>query len=106
MQDADSIRDERRYVAAPNLKMHDFDDEVVVFDPLSWDAHVLNAAAAAVLEFLRQAPRTVDDVTALLRTVLREQERTAAAVHARDLLSELSNLCLVRVLDEDARVAG
>ncbi|MCS7100454.1 MAG: HPr-rel-A system PqqD family peptide chaperone [Burkholderiaceae bacterium] len=86
--------------------MHDFDDEVVVFEPLSWDAHVLNAAAAAVLEFLQQAPRTELEVAALLSDLLCEEERAAAAEYARQLLSDLSQLSLVRALDGDGLAPG
>lgn len=93
-----------RYRVAHGLRWLDFGDESVAFDPLSWDAHVLNASAAAVLELL-QEPRCIEDIAAFLSEALVESERGRAAAHARQLLDDLVGLGLVRELDE-AVVAG
>ncbi|MCX8113647.1 MAG: HPr-rel-A system PqqD family peptide chaperone [Burkholderiaceae bacterium] len=81
--------------------MLDFGDEFVVFNPLSWDAHLLNAAAAAVLDLLAEAPHTETDVAAFLQETLLDSEREAAPEHARQLLEELIRLGLVRTVDEE-----
>ena len=45
------------------------EDEFVVFNPRSGDLHLLNPAAAAVLERLVDAPASVDDLRASLNDV-------------------------------------
>lgn len=95
---------DRRYRAADGVRILDFADEFVVFNPLSWDAHLLNAAAAAVLDLLAEAPHTEGGVAAFLREMLLDGERDAAPEHARQLLDELIRLGLVRTVDEE-RVA-
>lgn len=97
---------DRRYRAVPDIRVLDFGDEVVVFNPLSWDAHLLNAAAAAVLELLIEAPRSDDDIAAFLREALHDAERNAAAEHARRLLEELTRLGLVRTIDGESALVG
>jgi PqqD family protein of HPr-rel-A system len=92
--------DDRRYAAAAGVRVLDFGDEFVVFNPLSWDAHLLNTAAAAVLHLVAEAPRTEADLAAFLREVLRDEERDAADQHARQLLLELAQLGLVRSVEE------
>jgi PqqD family protein of HPr-rel-A system len=96
---------DRRYRAAAGIRVLDFTDEFVVFNPLSWDAHLLNAAAAAVLELLAEAPRTEEEVAAFLREALLDAERAAAAEHALRLLQELTRLGLVRAVDEESTLA-
>jgi len=91
-----------RYAAADGIRVLDFGDESVVFNPLSWDAHLLNAAAAAVLDLLAQGPRSAGELEAFLREALLESERPQAAMHAQRLLQELAQLGLVRQLREEA----
>ena len=91
-----------RFVAVCSLRMRSFDDEAVVFDPLSWDAHLLNPAAIAVLELLLEAPRSEDDVVAFLADALKSEEQPQAAAHARRLIGELQSLGLVRLAEPSA----
>jgi len=86
-----------RFVAPDGLRVHTFDDEAVVFDPLSWDAHLLNPAALAVLELIQDAPRSIEDVAAFLADALEPAEQTAAPSHAKRLIDELRSLGLVRL---------
>jgi PqqD family protein of HPr-rel-A system len=76
-----------------------FDDESVIFNPVSWDAHLLNAAAAAVLEFLDR-PRGFAEIEQLLREALLEAQQPDAAAHARHLLEQFEQLGLVRRVKE------
>jgi len=85
----------RRFIVTNGLRILTFDDEAVVFDPLSWDAHLLNSAAIAVLELLQDEPRTEREVTAFLEDALQPKEQPRAAEHARQLLVELATLGLV-----------
>lgn len=91
-----------RFVAREDLRILDLGDEAVVFDPLSWDAHLLNPAAVAVLDLLQRAPRSERDVEEFLRDGLRPDVRAEAAEHARRLLAELQSLGLARALEEDS----
>jgi PqqD family protein of HPr-rel-A system len=71
-----------------------FDDESVIFNPVSWDAHLLNAAAAVVLEFLDR-PHAIGEIEQLLRAALLEEQQADASAHARQLLQQFEQLGLV-----------
>jgi len=86
------------FVPASSLKIFPLDDGIAVFNSLSWDTHLLNDSAAAVLDLLLLAPRTEDEVTALLVELLDEGSRAEAAKHAKTVLGELSHLRLVTSL--------
>jgi len=85
----------RRFAVTDGLRILTFDDEAVVFDPLSWDAHLLNNAATAVLELLQDEPRTELEVIEFLADALQPKEQVRAAEHAKQLLVELKTLGLV-----------
>lgn len=83
------------YAVVPGVRIVLFDDEAVVFNPFSWETHVLNAAATLVLEELSHRPCSPGDVAALLSEALDDSERPDAASHATRLLDELSSLRLI-----------
>lgn len=85
-----------RLVAVEGLLTRRFGDEAVIFSPLSWDAHLLNPAAAAVLELLQEAPRSETEVVEFLVEVLRPEERPRAADHSKQLIRELLSLGLIQ----------
>ena len=84
-----------RYAAVEGIRAFDFEDECVVFNPLSWDAHLLNTAAAAVLEYLLSEARTTAEIEAYLRHLLVHSEQHRAALYSKQLLEELKHLGLV-----------
>jgi PqqD family protein of HPr-rel-A system len=88
-----------RFAAVEGLQTRHFDDEAVVFDPLSWDAHLLNPAAIAVLELLQLSPRTEADVIAFLAEALQANDQPHAAAHGTRLLHDLQSLGLIRLLE-------
>ena len=90
-----------RYAAIEGIRAFDFGDECIVFNPLSWDAHLLNPAAAAVLELLAGGAQTPGEVEAYLHDLLVESEQPGAAEHARRLLEQLAQLGLVHPLATD-----
>lgn len=90
-----------QYVAVDGIRALDFGEEWIVFNPLSWDAHLLNASAAIVLELLGSAAQSEQEIEAYLRNVLVDTEQGAAAQHARRLLGELVQLGLVRPIAGD-----
>jgi len=71
------------------------DDDAIVFNPFSWETHLLNSAAALVLEMAASAPCTEAAVSEVLAEVLDERERPQAADHAKRLLWELVSLRLL-----------
>lgn len=91
-----------RYAAVPGIRSFDFGDEWVIMNPLSWDAHLLNAAAAIVLDLLDTDAQTEDEVAETLRDVLVETEQAEAPAHAHRLITELLQLGLVRPVPVDA----
>lgn len=91
-----------RYAAVEGIRAFDFGDESIVFNPLSWDAHLLNAAAAAVLELFAGGAQSEQDVENYLRELLVAPDGADAALHMRRLLDELAQLGLVRPLAADA----
>lgn len=90
-----------KFAAADGLRVREFDDDAVVFEPVSWEAHLLNPAARAVLALLLERPHTEVEVAAFLREALLPGERAGAAAHARRLLGELQSLDLVHAVGED-----
>jgi PqqD family protein of HPr-rel-A system len=95
-----------RFAATDGIRVLNFEDESIVFNPTSWDAHLLNAAAAAVLESLAQGPRSVRDIEVLLREALRETEQADASEHAQRLLREFEQLGLVHSIEDEAIAGG
>jgi PqqD family protein of HPr-rel-A system len=85
-----------RITAVDGLLIRHFDDEAVVFDPVSWDAHLLNPAAIAVLELLLDAPRSENEVIEFFADALRFEEQPHAVAHAHRLIGELRSLGLIR----------
>lgn len=101
---ADPKGDSVRFVATEGIRVLTFDDESVIFNPLSWDAHLLNAAAAVVLEFLDR-PRAVEEIEQLLREALLEEQQADAPAHARQLLQQFEQLGLVQRAREQGLAA-
>jgi len=90
-----SDRSPPRFTVAEGLRIRSFDDEAVVFDPLSWDAHLLNPAALAVLELLLESSGSEREVAAFLAEALEPGEQSDAAGHAQRVLAELRALGLI-----------
>jgi len=51
-----------RFIDATNARIQWFDGEVVIFNPISWETHLLNLAAALIVEQLLAGPRGVDEI--------------------------------------------
>lgn len=95
---------ESRFEAAAGVRVVTLDDDAIVFNPFSWETHLLNPAAALVLDVVATSPCTETGVCAVLLELLDEQERPRALHHARRLLRELVELRLLneRAVDSDA----
>lgn len=85
-----------RFALAPAAtRLETVGQHLFVFDELSWDTHVLNEAAGALLLSIAETPRTVNELEALLRDLLAESERPRAEAHARATVDQLRALGLV-----------
>lgn len=90
--------DQTRFAATPGLKLRVLGDDVVVFHPVSWDAHILNQAASITLEACLGSAVSVDQVATELVEYLDEGSRPDASEHAARILGELEHLGLIAVV--------
>jgi PqqD family protein of HPr-rel-A system len=82
-----------RVAAHPDLRILRFDDESVVFNPFLWHTHLLNAAAAMILDVLEDAPATAQELAAAF---VDESGTPAVPIEQVErLLDELAGLALV-----------
>ena len=89
-----------RVAAHPDLRILRFDDESVVFNPFLWHTHLLNAAAALILDALEDGPATAGEIAAAMT-----DESGAPALPAdqvEQLLNELAGLALVEPVPAEA----
>jgi PqqD family protein of HPr-rel-A system len=97
---------ESRYALSPDVRIRRLDDDAIVFNPHSWETHLLNPAAALVLELSGSDDCTVASVADILAEVLDDAERPRAAEHARQLLNELVGLRLLVELAAEPDAGG
>ena len=86
-----------RFAAREKIRVVHLDDEVVVFHPRTWASHVLNASAAAVLEFVSERPRGRDEIEALLARLLDPSEQPLLSSHVDAVIE---NLRIIDLLHE------
>jgi PqqD family protein of HPr-rel-A system len=55
-----------RFIEHPELRVVRYGAEAVVFNPLSWETHLLNESAAHVVETLRRGPQGAWELAAAL----------------------------------------
>ena len=83
------------FAVAPGLRVAWLDNDAIVFNPFSWETHILNPAAAVVLDCATSAPFSEAGIAELLAEVLDERERGQAVEHAHRVLKELLGLRLL-----------
>jgi PqqD family protein of HPr-rel-A system len=85
-----------RFALSPSAsRLETVGRHLVVFDESSWDTHVLNEAAGALLLSIAEAPRTVDEIAAMLAELLIDSERSRAEAHAQATVEQLHSLGLI-----------
>ena len=89
------------YRAVPDLHVVDYEEESVVFNPITWDTHVLNAAAAQVLSMCAGAGCTTTQVAHALTLWLNADEAVYALEHATNTVEALKALRLVDELEDE-----
>jgi len=77
-----------RFANHPDVRVVRFGAEVVVFNPLSWETHLLNQTAAHVLESLRRGPQSAWDLAAALTEDLDPDAAPEAYANQIELLME------------------
>lgn len=91
-----------RYAAVPGLRLRQLDDGLLVFQPLSWEVHILNPAAEELLEACVQQPRSIEDLTRLLAGIVEHTDSEEFASQCETLVEELVSLELLFALAADA----
>ena len=86
-----------RVAAHPDLRILRFDDESVVFNPFLWHTHLLNAAAALILDALEEeGPASAADLAAALGD---ETGKPAIPVgQIEETLAQLAGLALIEAV--------
>lgn len=87
--------DAQRYSLAAGVRMVALDDEIVVFNPVSWETHLLNCAAAIAVELAAVGGVSVASLQAELEQALDSAERGRAGAYAAGLIQELRGLQLL-----------
>lgn len=90
-----------RFTAQTALKIARLGDDIVVFHPTSWFSHVLNPAAAAVLDFVSESARSRDEIESLLFDLLDADARASCGQHADRVIEDLSIIGLIHELPEE-----
>ena len=72
-----------------------FDDEAVVFNPATWETHLLNESASLVLGALLEGPRSVDEIVAIVMRVSDVPVPDGFSEQVGELLGQLESLGLV-----------
>lgn len=94
------------FATASGLRVAWVDDDAIVFNPFSWETHLLNPAAALVLEFASTGPCSEAGIAEVLAEVLDERERRQAAEHAHGVLKQLLGLRLLAEVPPDSDAGG
>lgn len=82
-----------RVVSHPDLRILRFDAESVVFNPVLWHTHLLNASAAFVLDCLEEAPANADELVSA--SADDTGEPTIPTAQVEGVLEELAGLGLI-----------
>jgi PqqD family protein of HPr-rel-A system len=92
-----------RLVDPSGIRIRRFGDEALVFNPLSWETHLLNGVAMRVLDALAAGPK---DETELVAEIFEPDPRAGEPRSTRDeiarFLDELDGLGLAERVREGA----
>ncbi len=80
------------------VELKRFDSDLIVFDPLSWQTHLVNAAGAVLVEELSAGAASVEHLQAVFRAHYPDQDQTSSDRSVLDLVDNLVDLGLVEAL--------
>lgn len=83
------------YALVDGVKMVVLDDEVIVFNPFSWETHLFNPAASIAVELAAAGALSATSLIHELEQALHADERHSAATYAARLIEELQSLRLL-----------
>lgn len=89
-----------RLADASGMRVQRFDHEALVFNPLTWETHLLNGVAARVLDAVSTTPRAEAD---LVQDLCSAEGAQAMREEITQFLSELEALGLTEAIGEDRR---
>ena len=90
-----------RFALAPAVaRIEPLGRQLVVFNSASYETHLFNEAAGALLQFIAETPRAPDELQELLAELLTDRERDEAQAHARAALEQLRSLGLVTAVTD------
>jgi PqqD family protein of HPr-rel-A system len=82
------------------MRIQRFDDEALVFNPLTWETHFLNGVAARVLDAVSETPTTQAQ---LVGELCGADEDEAMCAEIVKFLGELETSGLIEKVGEDRR---
>lgn len=71
------------------------DDEALVFNPATWETHLLNESASIVLDALAEGPRSLEEIVGEVASVAEAALPDGFAEQVGELLGQLESLGLV-----------
>jgi PqqD family protein of HPr-rel-A system len=83
------------FALIPGTRLRRLGDEFMVFNPWSWETHLLNAEAVLVVRPLIQGPKSLEQLQSEYRDVHGDQDSEVCDRAAESLLLELVELGLV-----------
>jgi PqqD family protein of HPr-rel-A system len=78
------------------LLYEQFDDEIALFDPISWDTHILTPAGAAIFSELVLGPRSTAELQALFFDAADDPDAVELGPYFEQALDSLCAAGLVR----------
>ena len=91
---------ERFRLASTVTRIEPLGRQLLVFNAASYETHLVNEAAGALLQFMADSPRACEELQELLTELLNDHERGGAQAHARSALNQLQSLGLVTAVCE------
>ena len=92
---------ETKWIAQPvgDRLQRDWDDEAVIYDPLSGSTHYLDSVAAAVLQRLRDESATSEAIAGSLCAEFEVDSEVDLLATLREALAKLQQMGLIRPAD-------
>ena len=94
--------DPRWRACHPTIRSVPLDDELAVFNPVSWETHLLNPGGAQVFEVLLERAASIRELRAELEALRADEGEPIRDEQIEALLAELEDLGLITRVSGDA----